>query len=157
LGLPVVLADGRRRRTRLQPHPWRGAFSFGERLIEGAVVCPELLLRRSGEGRLVVVNQHHETHVVCSFYRNDGRASRISTGPGDGSPAAHRSSTAFTCRMAIPPPVISMRRETKTMKATTKSIAYWTTTGMVVFALFSGGIAELAHRPETINGMRLLG
>jgi len=43
------------------------------------------------------------------------------------------------------------------MKATTKSIAYWMTTGMVVFAMFSGGIAELAHRPETIDGMKLLG
>src|SRR5262245_7457294 len=31
------------------------------------------------------------------------------------------------------------------------------TTGIVVFAMFSGGIAELAHRPETINGMRQLG
>jgi len=43
------------------------------------------------------------------------------------------------------------------MKTTTKSIAYWTTTGMVVFAMFSGGIAELAHRPETIEGMKQLG
>jgi len=43
------------------------------------------------------------------------------------------------------------------MKTTTKSIAYWTTTGMVVFAMFSGGIAELAHRPETIDGMKQLG
>ena len=43
------------------------------------------------------------------------------------------------------------------MKGTTKSIAYWTTTGMVVFAMFSGGIAELAHRPETIDGMKQLG
>jgi len=43
------------------------------------------------------------------------------------------------------------------MKATTKSIAYWMTTGIVVFAMFSGGLAELAHRPETIDGMRQLG
>lgn len=43
------------------------------------------------------------------------------------------------------------------MKTTTKSLAYWTTTAMVVFAMFSGGIAELAHRPETINGMKQLG
>src|SRR5262245_44939926 len=43
------------------------------------------------------------------------------------------------------------------MKTTTKSIAYWTTTGMVVFAMLSGGIAELAHRPETIDGMKQLG
>src|SRR5262245_23502175 len=50
-----------------------------------------------------------------------------------------------------------MTREMKTMKATTKSIAYWMTTGMVVLAMFSGGIAELAHRPETINGMKQLG
>src|SRR5262245_20874402 len=43
------------------------------------------------------------------------------------------------------------------MKATPKSIAYGMTTGMVVFAMLSGGIAELARRPETIDGMRLLG
>ena len=43
------------------------------------------------------------------------------------------------------------------MKATTKSIAYWITTGLVVFAMFSGGIAELTHRPETIEGMKQLG
>jgi hypothetical protein len=43
------------------------------------------------------------------------------------------------------------------MKATTKSIAYWMATGMIVLAMFSGGIAELAHRPETINGMIQLG
>jgi len=43
------------------------------------------------------------------------------------------------------------------MKTTTKSITYWMTTGLVVFAMFSGGIAELAHRPETIDGMKQLG
>jgi hypothetical protein len=43
------------------------------------------------------------------------------------------------------------------MRATTKSIAYWTTTGIVVSAMFSGGIAELAQRPETIDGMKQLG
>ena len=43
------------------------------------------------------------------------------------------------------------------MKATAKSITYWMTTAMIVFAMFSGGIAELAHRPETINGMIQLG
>src|SRR5262249_16692399 len=48
-------------------------------------------------------------------------------------------------------------KETKTMKARTKSIAYWITTGFVVFAMFSGGIAELTRRPETIEGMKLLG
>ena len=39
----------------------------------------------------------------------------------------------------------------------TKSIAYWVTTGAVVFAMFGGGIAELAHRPQTIEGMQHLG
>lgn len=43
------------------------------------------------------------------------------------------------------------------MKLQTKSIAYWVTTGMVAFAMFSGGIAELTHRPETIEGMKQLG
>src|SRR5262245_31827300 len=47
--------------------------------------------------------------------------------------------------------------ENGTMNARTKAVAYWTTTGMIVFAMFSGGIAELAHRPETINGMKELG
>src|SRR5262245_14338404 len=47
-------------------------------------------------------------------------------------------------------------RRTRTMK-TTKSVAYWVTTGMVVFAMSSGGVAELARRPETIDGMKQLG
>jgi hypothetical protein len=43
------------------------------------------------------------------------------------------------------------------MKTHTKSLAYWATTGMVVFAMFSGAIAELTQRPETIEGMKQLG
>jgi hypothetical protein len=43
------------------------------------------------------------------------------------------------------------------MKSRAKAIAYWAATGMIVFAMFSGGVAELMHRPETINGMRELG
>ena len=43
------------------------------------------------------------------------------------------------------------------MKSTTKTIAYWTATGTIVFAMFSGGVAELAHRPATIDGMKELG
>ena len=43
------------------------------------------------------------------------------------------------------------------MKAISKSVAYWAATITIVFAMFSGGVAELAHRPETINGMRELG
>ena len=43
------------------------------------------------------------------------------------------------------------------MKSRAKAIAYWAATGMIVFAMFSGGVAELAHRPETINGMKELG
>src|SRR5262245_3146226 len=43
------------------------------------------------------------------------------------------------------------------MKRTRKSITYWMTHGPVVVAMFSGGIAELAHRPETIDGMKQLG
>lgn len=43
------------------------------------------------------------------------------------------------------------------MKARAKAIAYWASTGMIVFAMFSGGVAELMHRPETINGMKELG
>jgi hypothetical protein len=40
---------------------------------------------------------------------------------------------------------------------TTKAIAYWVATGLVVLAMSSGGIAELTHRPETIDGMKQLG
>jgi hypothetical protein len=43
------------------------------------------------------------------------------------------------------------------MKVTAKSIAYWVTTGILVLAILSGGIAELARRPETIDGMKQLG
>src|SRR5262245_45692381 len=65
-------------------------------------------------------------------------------------------STVHACRMTSPSFVTSMTGG-KNMKTTTKSIAYWITTGMVVSAMFSGGIAELAHRPETIAGMKQLG
>jgi hypothetical protein len=41
------------------------------------------------------------------------------------------------------------------MKA--KTIGYWTTTAIIAFVLLSGGAAELAHRPETIEGMAHLG
>ena len=43
------------------------------------------------------------------------------------------------------------------MQSKTKSIAYWAATGIVVIAMLSGGIAELTHRPETIDGMKQLG
>src|SRR5262249_32295155 len=43
-GLAVVLAHGRRRRTRLQSLAWRRALSLCERLIEGPVLRPEFLL-----------------------------------------------------------------------------------------------------------------
>jgi hypothetical protein len=47
--------------------------------------------------------------------------------------------------------------EKQTMELTARSIGYWATTGSVVFAMTSGGIAELAQRPETIDGMKQLG
>ena len=65
--------------------------------------------------------------------------------------------------MVSPSPVIvyngpfSGPKGDETMKATTKSVAYWVTTGGVVVTMFSGGIAELVQRPETINGMKQLG
>ena len=43
------------------------------------------------------------------------------------------------------------------MKTRAQSIAYWTVTGIVVLAMFGGGIAELTRQPQTINGMKLLG
>lgn len=43
------------------------------------------------------------------------------------------------------------------METTTKTVAYWATTGVLVFAMLGGGIAELAHRPETVQGMKQLG
>src|SRR5262249_42155020 len=125
-----------------------------------------------GEGGLVVVNQHHESHVARSFLKfrfrlHDGRASGISTDlqnrrlliGGHGLPGRMDCSSVAPVdpgRMALRSSVICTK-EMKSMKATSKSSAYWLTTGIVVFAMFSGGIAELAHRPETINGMTQLG
>jgi hypothetical protein len=43
------------------------------------------------------------------------------------------------------------------MQRKIKTIAYWATTGIVAFSMFSGGMAELTHRPETIDGMKHLG
>jgi uncharacterized membrane protein YphA (DoxX/SURF4 family) len=38
-----------------------------------------------------------------------------------------------------------------------KPIAYWVTTGLVVLAMFSGGVSEVVRQPETIDGMKHLG
>ena len=38
-----------------------------------------------------------------------------------------------------------------------KAIGYWTTTAILAFALLSGGAAQLAHKPETLEGMMHLG
>ena len=38
-----------------------------------------------------------------------------------------------------------------------KTIGYWTTTAIVAFVMLSGGAADLAHRPETVEGMAHLG
>jgi hypothetical protein len=34
---------------------------------------------------------------------------------------------------------------------------YWITTGLVVFAMLSGGLAEVTEQPQTIDGMKQLG
>jgi uncharacterized membrane protein YphA (DoxX/SURF4 family) len=39
----------------------------------------------------------------------------------------------------------------------TKVIAYWTTTAILAFVWLTGGAADLAHRPETVEGMVRLG
>jgi hypothetical protein len=39
----------------------------------------------------------------------------------------------------------------------TKATSYWASTAMIAFAMLSGGMAELAQRPETVEGMALLG
>ena len=39
----------------------------------------------------------------------------------------------------------------------TKVIAYWAATAMLTFGLLAGGAAQLAHRPETVEGMVHLG
>lgn len=39
----------------------------------------------------------------------------------------------------------------------TRAIGYWATTTILVFAVLSGGAAELAHRRENVEGMALLG
>jgi uncharacterized membrane protein YphA (DoxX/SURF4 family) len=38
-----------------------------------------------------------------------------------------------------------------------KTIAYWATTGFLVFNVLSGGLAELAQRSDNVEGMRQLG
>ena len=40
---------------------------------------------------------------------------------------------------------------------TTRTIAYWATTGFLVLNLLSGAVAELAQRSENAEGMLLLG
>ena len=39
----------------------------------------------------------------------------------------------------------------------TKAIAYWTATAILIFTMGSGGAAELAHLPATIEGLVRLG
>jgi hypothetical protein len=43
------------------------------------------------------------------------------------------------------------------MTASAKTVGYWATTAILLFAMLGGGIAELMHRPETIEGMKQLG
>jgi hypothetical protein len=43
------------------------------------------------------------------------------------------------------------------MKPKMKLIAYWTATGLVAFALLSGGVAQLLRQPQTMEGLLLLG
>jgi uncharacterized membrane protein YphA (DoxX/SURF4 family) len=38
-----------------------------------------------------------------------------------------------------------------------KTIGYWTTTAILGFTWLSGGVADLVHRPETLQGMLQLG
>ena len=38
-----------------------------------------------------------------------------------------------------------------------KSIGYWATTGLVAFAMLSGGAAQLAHQRDTVAGVVRLG
>lgn len=39
----------------------------------------------------------------------------------------------------------------------TKKVGYWISTGLLALAMLSGGMAELAQRRETLEGMLLLG
>lgn len=43
------------------------------------------------------------------------------------------------------------------MSMKSKTIAYWATTGILVLAMLSGGIAELARQRDTVAGMVHLG
>jgi uncharacterized membrane protein YphA (DoxX/SURF4 family) len=38
-----------------------------------------------------------------------------------------------------------------------KTIGYWTTTGILVFAWVAGGVADLVRQPETLEGMMQIG
>ena len=39
----------------------------------------------------------------------------------------------------------------------TKVIGYWAATTIIAFVLLAGGVAQLAHRPENVEGMAHLG
>jgi hypothetical protein len=43
------------------------------------------------------------------------------------------------------------------MAMTVRAVAYWATTGFVVFNMLSGGLAELAQVKSTSDGMQALG
>jgi hypothetical protein len=55
---------------------------------------------------------------------------------------------------AVPHVVSTMRNQAETRG---RMIAYWTTTALVTLALLSGGLAQLARRPENVDGVARLG
>src|SRR5262249_2019545 len=109
IGLAVVLAHRRGGRTRLQPLAGRRSVSLGERLVEGAEVRPQLLLRSRGEGGFVVVNQHHESHLARSFSKSSAYNRMTCAPPAFRHPPEDWWSTA-PCRMTLPSCVIGARR-----------------------------------------------
>ena len=76
--LPVAIVPAHRARRRARPQPLASgaARCLGERLVEGAVFGPKLLLRGGGESRFIVVGQHHEPHAVRSLPEPHGPMQR---------------------------------------------------------------------------------
>ena len=52
---------------------------------------------------------------------------------------------------------VTVERENGSTAMKMKVIAYWVTTAFLLFNILAGGIAELLQRPDTVEGMILLG
>lgn len=60
-------------------------------------------------------------------------------------------------RKLIVSEAVTVERENGSTAMKMKVIAYWVTTAFLLFNVLAGGIAELLQRPDTVEGMILLG